>query len=110
VDTLPGREPEIHKLFHMARKFEASGLALQVGSPPLLSLRGVTRKVDMRPLSAQDLERLLLPILWADQQQHLDRGEEVTFTYAFDAGHRFRVSVAKTGGCLQLSAHWVGVA
>src|SRR5262245_29842317 len=108
MDARPEREPEIHKLFRMARKFEASGLELQAGSPPLVWLRGVIRQVEMPPLSAQDLEGLVPPILWPEQQKRLEQGEEVAFLYAFEGDERFRVRVARTGGCLRLSAHWGG--
>jgi twitching motility protein PilT len=103
-------EPRIHKVFRLARKFEASGLELRVGCPLMFWLHGALRKVDMPPLSAQDLERLLLPVLWPEQQQRLDRGEEVVFLYAFEAGHRFRVRATRTDGGLRLSARWIAVA
>jgi twitching motility protein PilT len=109
VDATSEREPQIHKLFRMARKFEAAGLELRAGSPPAMWLRGVLRTVDMRPLSAENLDRLVGPILWPDQQQRLDQGEEVAFTYAFEAGHRFQVSDARMDGGLRVSARWIGV-
>jgi len=64
----------------------------------------------MRPLSHEDLEHLLLPILSAEQQQRLGQEEEVAFTYRFERDNLFRVSVSKKGGQFMLSAQWLEVA
>ncbi len=108
MDASPQCEPQINKLFRMARKHGASGLYLQVGSPPLLRLRGVTRQADMRPLTQDDLERLVPPILYAEQQQRLGQGKEVIFTYACEEDDVYRVAVSSKGGQLGLSAHRLG--
>ena len=42
-------------------KHEASDLHLKVGQPPMMRLRGDIRRMDMRPLTQEDMERLLLP-------------------------------------------------
>ena len=55
------REPEVNKLFRMVMKHEASDLHLKVGQPPMMRLRGDIRQMDMRPLTQEDMERLLLP-------------------------------------------------
>ncbi len=57
------REPEVNKLFRMVMKHEASDLHLKVGQPPMMRLRGDIRRVDMRPLTQEDMERLLLASL-----------------------------------------------
>src|SRR5947209_6694486 len=62
------REPEVNKLFRMVMKHEASDLHLKVGQPPMMRLRGDIRRVDMRPLTQEDMERLLLPHLSARQR------------------------------------------
>src|SRR5436305_2961713 len=57
------REPEINKLFRMVMKHEGSDLHLKAGLPPMMRLRNAIRQMEMRPLSAEDVERLLWPIL-----------------------------------------------
>ena len=52
-------EPEVNKLFRLVMKMEASDLHLKVGQPPMMRLRGDIRKTDMKPLSQEDMERLL---------------------------------------------------
>jgi Tfp pilus assembly pilus retraction ATPase PilT len=110
VSASPEREPEIHKLFRLVPKLEASGFELEVGFPPGFWLRGYLRRIDMRNLSAEDLERLVFAILWADQQERLEQGEEVGFIYGFEAGLRFRVLVTKRHDGLRFSARRIVLA
>ena len=51
------REPEVNKLFRMVMKYEASDLHLKVGQPPMMRLRGDIRRVQMPPLTQEDMER-----------------------------------------------------
>jgi Tfp pilus assembly pilus retraction ATPase PilT len=104
------REPDINKLFRMVRKHGASDLYLDVGSEPSVRLAGVIRKMVALPLSQEVLERLLLPLLYPEQQQRLDQGEDVAFMYCFEEGDLYHVSVSKKGGQFKLSAHWLKVA
>ncbi len=108
MDTERHSEPPINKLFRMAKKHGASALSLEVGRPPMMRLRGDVYRVDMRPLTQEDMERLVWPILYAEQRQGLDQGQEVAFTYAFEEGDVYRVEVACRGGQLSLSAHRPG--
>jgi Tfp pilus assembly pilus retraction ATPase PilT len=110
MDPWPEREPEINKLFRLARKHKASDLYLRVGLAPLLRFGDVIRQTEMRPFSQQDLEHLLLPILYAEQQERLGHGEEVAFTYVYEEGDAYLVSVSKMSNKLRLSAHWLDVA
>lgn len=107
MDTPPEREPEVNKLLRLARKIQASGFDLRAGSPPLMCVGGVTKVADLRELSAQDLERLLAPLLFAEQQRLLDEHQEVTFTYGCEEGNLFRLRASKKGGELRVSAHRV---
>jgi hypothetical protein len=108
MDASLQREPEINKLFRVARKYRASDLYLDVGSAPRIRLRGVNRHMDMRPLMQEDLVRLVSPILYGEQLQRLGQGEEISFTYAFEEGDAYRVGVCDKGGRFSLSAHWLG--
>jgi Tfp pilus assembly pilus retraction ATPase PilT len=102
-------EPEINKLFRLAGRYQAD-LSLRAGSAPALQIRGVPREALLPPVSPQDLECLVSPLLYAEQRQRLDRGEEVAFTYACEEGRAYRVRVAREGGQLRLSAQRLGVA
>src|SRR5437016_10055809 len=79
--TAPGREPEVNKLFRMVMKHQASDLHLKVGLPPMMRLRGDIRRMDMRPLTQQDMERLLLPHLTERQRHILEEEGGADFSY-----------------------------
>jgi twitching motility protein PilT len=97
------KEPEVNKLFRMVMKHEGSDLHLKVGLPPMMRLKGVIRRMEMRPLSQEDMERLLLPVLTERQKKILE--EEGGVDYSYIVGNdecRFRVSLFKQRGRLGL--------
>jgi twitching motility protein PilT len=102
------REPEINKLFRMVMKHEGSDLHLKVGLPPMMRLRNAIRQMEMRPLSAEDMERLIFPILHERSQRLLeeDGGADFAHVIGQDEG-RFRVNLFKQRGRLSLVARRV---
>ncbi len=97
------REPEANKLFRMVMKHEASDLHLKVGQPPMMRMRGDIRRADMRPLTQEDMERLLMPLLTPRLRKILDDEGGVDFSYVVGADEcRFRVSLFKQRGKLSL--------
>src|SRR5262245_22949305 len=78
---MTAKEPEVNKLFRMVMEFEASDLHLKVGQPPMMRLRGDIRKTDMRPLTQEDMERLLLPHLRPNHRKILEEEGGVDFSY-----------------------------
>jgi twitching motility protein PilT len=97
------KEPAVNQLFRMTMKHEASDLHLKVGQPPMMRLRGDIRRMEMRPLTQEDMERLLLPLLTPKQRKILDEEGGVDFSYVVgqDEG-RFRVSFFRQRGRLSL--------
>src|SRR5215471_9798925 len=65
------REPEVNKLFRMVMKYEASDLHLKAGQPPMMRLKGVIRRMDMRALSADDMQRMLFAIMTDHHKKQL---------------------------------------
>ena len=97
------KEPEVNKLCRMTMKFEASDWHLKVGQPPMMRLRGDIRKTDMRPLTQEDMERLLLPHLKPSHRKILEEEGGVDFSYVVGRDEaRFRVSLFKQRGRLSL--------
>src|SRR3954452_15388359 len=97
------KEPEVNKLFRMVMKFEGSDLHLKVGQPPMMRLKGDIRRMEMRPLTQQDMERLLLPTLSPKQRKILDDEGGVDFSYVVGQDEcRFRVSLFRQRGRLSL--------
>src|SRR3954454_16479587 len=92
----------------MVRKSGASDLHLKVGQPPIMRLKGDIRRMEMRPLSQQDMERLLLPTLNPKQRKILDDEGGVDFSYVVGQDEcRFRVSLFKQRNRLSLVARRV---
>ena len=99
----PKKEPEANKLFRMVMKLKASDLHLKVGQPPMMRLRGDIRRTEMRPLTQEDMERLMYPLLTPKQRKILDDEGGVDFSYVVGADEcRFRVSLFKQRGRLSL--------
>src|SRR4051794_31354431 len=102
------REPEVNKLFRMTMKLEGSDLHLKVGQPPMMRLKGDIRRMEMRPLTQADMERLLLPALSPKQRKILDDEGGVDFSYVVGQDEcRFRVSLFRQRSRLSLVARRV---
>src|SRR6185312_11305643 len=87
---------------------EASDLHLKSGQPPMMRLRGDIAKVNSPPLSGEDMEKLLLPLLKPSHRKILDEEGGVDFSYVIgDDECRFRVSLFKQRGKLSLVARRV---
>jgi twitching motility protein PilT len=99
------KEPECNKLFRLCMKMEGSDLHLKVGQPPMMRLKGDIRRMEMRPLTQEDMERLLLPVLKPKQRQTLDDEGGVDFSWVVGQDEcRFRVSLFRSRGRLSLVA------
>src|SRR5437868_1817262 len=97
------KEPEVNKLFRLVMKHQGSDLHLKVGQPPMMRLRGDIRRMDMRPLTQEDMERLLLSQLSPKHRKILEEEGGVDFSYVVgDDECRFRVSLFKQRGKLSL--------
>src|SRR3954468_3560734 len=97
------KEPEVNKLFRIVMKFEASDLHLKVGQPPMMRLRGDIRRTDLKPLTQEDMERLLLPNLKPSHRKILEEEGGVDFSYVVGQDEcRFRVSLFRQRGRLSL--------
>jgi len=104
----PRREPEVNKLFRLVMKHEASDLHLKVGQPPMMRMRGDITRVQMRPLTQEDMERLLLPNLSPKLRKILDDEGGVDYSYVIGQDEcRFRVSLFRQRGRLSLVARRV---
>src|SRR5438067_12072065 len=88
------REPEVNKLFRMVMKHEGSDLHLKVALPPMMRLKGIIRRMEMKPLTQEDMDRLLLPALSEEQSQILHDTGGVDFAYVVGQDEcRFRVNL-----------------
>jgi twitching motility protein PilT len=106
--AVPKKEPEVNKLFRAVMKFQGSDLHLKVGQPPMMRLRGDIVRMNAPALSAEDMERLLLPNLKPNHRKILEEEGGVDFSYIIGSDEcRFRVSLFKQRGRLSLVARRV---
>ncbi len=97
------KEPIANKLFRMVMHMQASDLHLKVGQPPMMRYKGDIRRTEMRPLTQDDMEKMLLPLLTPKQRKVLDDEGGVDFSYVVGNDEcRFRVSLFKQRGRLSL--------
>src|SRR5581483_4491494 len=102
------REPEVNKLFRVVMKHEGSDLHLKVGQPPMMRLKGIIRRMEMRPLTQDDMERLVLPTLDVRQRRVLEETGGVDYSHVVGQDEcRFRVNLFKQRGKLSLVARRV---
>jgi twitching motility protein PilT len=110
VEAMPN-EPEANKLFRMVMKFKGSDLHLKVGMAPAMRLSGVLRLMQLPPLSSNDMERLMFPLLTARQKTILEDTGGIDFAHIiFEANGdetRFRVNLFRQRGRLSLVARRV---
>jgi len=102
------REPEVNKLFRMVMKHEGSDLHLKVGLPPMMRLKGLIRHMDMPPLTIEQMERLLYPIMSERSRNILEETGGADFAHVVGNDEcRFRVNLFKQRGRLSLVARRV---
>jgi twitching motility protein PilT len=102
------REPEVNKLFRMVMKHEGSDLHLKVGLPPMMRLKGSITKMNIPPLTQEQMEKLLFPTLDARQRKILEDTGGVDYAYIIGQDEcRFRVNLFKQRGKLSLVARRV---
>src|SRR5260370_41286978 len=99
------REPEINKLFRMVMKHEGSDLHMKVGLAPMMRLRGIIRQMEMRPLTEQEMEPLVYPIVSEHHRKILEETGGADFAHIIgeDECH-FRVNDFKQRGYLSVVA------
>jgi len=101
-------EPEVNKLFRMVMKHEGSDLHMKVGLPPMMRLRGIIRQMEMKPLSEQEMERLLYPIISEHHRKIMEETGGADFAHIIGEDEcRFRVNVFKQRGYLSVVARRV---
>jgi twitching motility protein PilT len=98
------KEPEANKLFRMVMKYEASDLHLKVGQPPMMRLKGVIRRMEMRPLTQEDMERMIVQGIMKEHHRKIlaDTGGADFAHIVGDDECRFRVNVFYQRGKLSL--------
>ncbi|MDD3436075.1 MAG: type IV pilus twitching motility protein PilT [Candidatus Gastranaerophilales bacterium] len=79
---------------------EQGGSDLHVSSnlPPVIRIDGILQRLDYPPLSPDDVENLLFPMLSNEQRRKLEQEWELDFSYGIQGLSRFRVNFYKDKG------------
>jgi twitching motility protein PilT len=111
IDPVPANEPEANKLFRMVMKHKGSDLHLKVGLAPAMRLAGVLRQMQLPELTANEMERLMFPLLTPRQRSILEEDGGVDFAHIVVDNDlretRFRVNLFRQRGKLSLVARRV---
>ena len=108
---------DMKTLFRTAVKIGASDMLLSAGAPPMLRLNGAMRSMDLPPLSAEDVERLLFSVISKHQRIVLEEKRELDFALSItlpmavltakNAVCRFRLNAFYQRGSLGMVARVV---
>ena len=87
---------EITDLLIATHKNKASDLHLSTKNPPLMRVNGDIIPLNMPPLEASDIKKMLYTIMTEQQRSDFERDLEIDFSISFSDEIRFRVNVFNT--------------
>ena len=88
----------IEELLERMVKDGGSDLHISSNLPPVARVDGNLQKYDLPPLSSDDVEALLFPMLSNEQRRTLEQTWELDFSYGIEGLSRFRVNFYKDKG------------
>lgn len=107
ADPVAG-EPPVNQLFRTVMKHKGSDLHLKAGLPAAMRLRGVIQRMATKPLSQEDMEKLLYPIISEKQRKNMEEKGGADFAHVIGNDEaRYRVNILKQRGKLALVARLV---
>ncbi len=87
----------IQKLLGAMRKLDASDLHIKVGIPPTYRIGGRLRPVESEPLTEEEADHLLDPIIEPAKMERFVKTGNLDFAWHLPDGDRFRVNVFRSG-------------
>src|SRR5574344_871726 len=88
----------IEELLELVVSQKGSDLHISAGLPPVIRVDGKLQRTDAPPLSSDDVETLLFPMLSNEQRRRLEQEWELDFSYGIQGLSRFRVNFYKDKG------------
>jgi len=89
----------IEELLQELVKRGGSDLHISNALPPVMRIDGQLVRCEIQPLTPDDVESLLFPMLSNEQRRRLEQDWELDFSYGVDGLGRFRVNFYKDKGC-----------
>ncbi|MDB2682949.1 type IV pilus twitching motility protein PilT [Alphaproteobacteria bacterium] len=87
---------DLTQLLAFTMQNDASDLHLSAGSPPIIRVSGLLKRVKADPLSSDDIRTMLYSIMKDDQRAEYERDMELDFAIALGEKARFRVNAFTT--------------
>ena len=105
VEVAPSANPvpPMEDLLRLVLEEGASDLHLSVGTPPALRQHGRLVKLNTRPLTPEDTEKLARAITSDANFARVNESGTVDFGFSFRDKDRFRVSVYRQRGCIAVA-------
>ncbi|MCI1274308.1 MAG: type IV pilus twitching motility protein PilT [Clostridiaceae bacterium] len=88
----------IEELLEKLVSSRGSDLHISSNLPPAIRVDGELKRMDLPPLSPDDVETLLFPMLSNEQRRKLEQEWELDFSYGIEGLSRFRVNFYKDKG------------
>jgi twitching motility protein PilT len=104
---VPPVQREIDKLFYLMSKADASDLHLKVGSPPIMRVDRQVRRVEMPPLSDEQIRLLIEPVMPERCREEFNRSGNADFACSVAGVGRYRVNVFRQRGSVSVAARRV---
>ncbi len=88
----------IEELLQKLVENNGSDLHISSALPPVMRVDGKLKRMDYPPLTPEDVENLLFPMLSNEQRRRLEQEWELDFSYGIEGLSRFRVNFYKDKG------------
>ncbi len=83
---------DVSELLIFATKQNASDMHLSAGEPPMLRIHGEMRKLEMEPLSKEQIHKMIYDVLNDRQRKVFEENKELDFSISLGEYGRFRVN------------------
>ena len=83
---------DLTQLLAFTMQNDASDLHLSAGSPPIIRVSGLLKRVKADPLSSDDIRTMLYSVMTEDQRSVYEKDMEIDFAIALGEKARFRVN------------------
>lgn len=88
----------IQRLLGAMKKLDASDLHLKVGVPPTYRIGGILKHIQSDPLTAEEADHLLDPLVNEIRRQKFEETGNLDFAASLPDGDRFRINMFRAGG------------
>jgi twitching motility protein PilT len=93
---------DLTALLRTVAENSGSDLHLTAGSPPLIRVDGELRRLEGKPLTADDTALIAHSIMPPDRREHLEQKQEADFAHSLAGVGRFRVNVFRQRGAISV--------